>query len=196
MIPTIFMFLNKRSEHHCETESTRTLIIACWHKAQLPHTYCIAGYFWGGKFLQIEPSQLFKGKIFTNCHKLCGEPTGKEHFEGKVFTNWTRFVKFAKIFPLKITRYTVYWNSSSAATCIICTFSTEGSAATQIILYIVYIHKTQLLIRLFCVSVCVWLSMIAYVCIHYALKYLRTSMYFKVLLSTTSTLSTLLGTQV
>ena len=32
--------------------------------------YCIAGYFQEGNFSQVELSQFFMGKIFTNCHRL------------------------------------------------------------------------------------------------------------------------------
>ena len=42
--------------------------------------------------------QLFRGKFFTNCHKLFRISTENRHFEGKIFTNQARFVKFAKNF--------------------------------------------------------------------------------------------------
>ena len=101
----------KCNEMQCKILHDSQILLYCFnliHKAGVTHSdmlisdpyqsityikYCIAGYFRGGKFLRIELSQLFKGKIFTNCHRLCRVPTEKKHFEGKIFTNCHRLCR-------------------------------------------------------------------------------------------------------
>ena len=66
--------------------------------------YRIAGFFRGGKFSRIALIQLFEG---GNSHESRQEHTVpnafSKYFEGKIFTNGYRFMKFVKIFPLEKT---------------------------------------------------------------------------------------------
>ena len=54
-----------------------------------------------GKFSQIEFSQLFKGKIFTNRHRLFRISTEKEKFRGYNFCELNSIREIRKNFPLK-----------------------------------------------------------------------------------------------
>ena len=66
------------------------------------YTYRIVGFFRGGKFSRISLIQLFEGENFHESRQEHTVPNAfSKYFEGKIFTNGYRFVKFVKIFPLE-----------------------------------------------------------------------------------------------
>ena len=66
------------------------------------HMYRIAGFFLRIKFFTNWPFPDFQGGKFSRIVTDCKEYLLKsKHFEGKIFMNWFRFVKFTKIFPLE-----------------------------------------------------------------------------------------------
>ena len=72
------------------------------------HFVCIyipySGFFQGGKFSRIALIQFFEEENFHESHQEHTVPNAfSKYFEGKIFTNGYRFVKFMKIFPLKKT---------------------------------------------------------------------------------------------
>ena len=61
-----------------------------------------SGFFRGGKFSRIALIQLFEGEIFHESRQEHTVPNAfSKYFEGKIFTNGYRFMKFVKIFPLE-----------------------------------------------------------------------------------------------
>ena len=63
--------------------------------------YHIAGFFEDKNFHELAFPRFSRGKFSRIVTDYKEYLLKSEHFEGKIFTNYLRFVKFAKNFPLK-----------------------------------------------------------------------------------------------